>query len=62
MNEIVPNKQVSFTLNGKDMTGIVVRIGQYNSTYAVVNIDTTKKREDLRWVKIEDCKIIESTH
>lgn len=58
MDKNILNKQVEFTLNGKGMTGVVIKLGVFNPDYCVVNVDTTKKREDLRWVKIEDCKVI----
>ena len=54
MDEIVLNKQVSFTLNGKRMTGIVVKLGELNPDYAVVRVKKDGKRELECWVKKEN--------
>jgi hypothetical protein len=58
MDEIVLNKQVSFSLNGIPMTGTVIRLGESNSDYVVVRVKKEGKRELECWVKKEN---IEST-
>lgn len=59
MNEIVPNKQVSFVLNGKPMKGVVMKLGVFNPEYCVVKVDNGTKRGLECWVKIETCTVEE---
>lgn len=58
MDKNILNKQVEFTLNGKGMTGVVIKLGVFNPDYCVVRVDNNTKRGLECWVKIEDCKVI----
>ena len=53
-------KEVSFTLNGKRMTGIVVKLGELNPDYAVVRVKKEGKRELECWVKKENIENYEA--
>lgn len=59
MDKNILNKQVSFTLNGKDMKGVVIFMGVVNSEYCIVKVDTNTKRGLECWVKIETCTVEE---
>lgn len=59
MTDTLLNKTVEFTLNNHVQIGKVVRLGVYNANYVVVDVGNNSKRENLRWVKIENCKVIE---